>query len=161
MPPSAAVRHKKREERPRPKPEPLRGRSGPLCAALMGESHDVERNARLPELLGEVLLNARAFADDGFDRLQAEDAVVADERGAVALAAIEPELDDLDAARGGPCVRDGIAALGLRGRGEDHLRDASLDGVEAGPEKVDKGKEAAGRSTAVAVAGSVYSTPFL
>ena len=55
-------------------------------APLLGEADDVQRNTRLPQLLGEILLDARAFADDRFDGLEVEDAVVADEGGAVALA---------------------------------------------------------------------------
>lgn len=48
--------------------------------------------------------------------------------------------------------RRAYAVRGSRECGADVVRGAVVRG---------KGKEAAGRSTAVAVAGSVYSTPFL
>nr|AIA08940.1 hypothetical protein [Rhizorhabdus wittichii DC-6] len=110
--------------------------SCPAFDTLLGETDDVQRDAGLPQFLGEVLLDARSFADHRFDRLQVQDAVVADEGGAVALAAIEAELDDLDAARCGPGVRHGIATLGLRGGRQDHFRDARLDAVEPLPQKL-------------------------
>lgn len=61
-----------------------------------------------------VLLDARAFADDGVDWIQTQDAVVAQEGRAVPPALVEAELDDLDAARCRPCVGHRVAALAQR-----------------------------------------------
>lgn len=48
----------KKEERPRPKPGPLRKGSGALLDALVREADDMQRDAGLPQFLGEVLLDA-------------------------------------------------------------------------------------------------------
>lgn len=48
MPLSAAFATQRKEERPRPKPEPLRVGSGALLDTLVREADDVQRDACLP-----------------------------------------------------------------------------------------------------------------
>ena len=89
---------------------PPTGASGATAArcgshrGLLGETEDVERHAGGPHLPGEVGLDARAFADDGVDRLEVQQLFVAHEACALAQCPVEGEADGLDAARGGPGV---------------------------------------------------------
>ena len=132
MPPSADIEAQEEGRGGPGEPEPPHARSGASGDRLLGEPHDVEGHPCLPQLLGEIGLDPGAFTDDGVHRLEGQDAVIAHERGAVAKASVEAELNDLDPARGGPGMGDGIAAFGLCGGGEDHFRNSGLDAVETG-----------------------------
>src|SRR3546814_16172641 len=69
-----------------------------------------------------------------FDRLEGEQAIVADERGLRSQASVEPEQDDLHAACCRPGLGNGLAAFGLGRGGEDHLGNAGLARVTTAPQ---------------------------
>src|SRR3546814_7508782 len=128
--PALRMSRAKGRERPRRMPEPLSGAgSGPAlltlrCRArgLLVQLHDMERNAGLPQLLREVHLDARPLADDRFDRLERQQATVADEGGLGAEPAIQPEQDDLPAPRCSPGPGARLTTFDPRGVREGYVR---------------------------------------
>jgi hypothetical protein len=106
---------------------------------------DGERNARRAAPLGKVRLNAAALADDRLDGAQVHKLLVALERGAVAVAALKPEMHRGHAPRRCPARRDQVRALLLGGGGEHHGGNARMDQVKPVPDRVNLGPVAAAR----------------
>lgn len=107
--------------------------SGSDSLVALGES--VVGHVRLTHAAQEVGLESRTFADDGVDRLEVHQLVVADEACALAQSSVEGEADGFDSARCGPGVGDLVAALVLGGGGQDHVRHAGVGFVEGLPEQ--------------------------
>ena len=107
--------------------------SGSDALVTLGEG--VVGQVRLTHAAQEVGLESRAFADDGVDRLEVHQLLVADEACALAQCPVEGEADGLDATRGGPGVGDLVAALVLGGGGEEHVWHAGVGFVEGLPEQ--------------------------
>src|SRR3546814_18189659 len=123
MPPSAACLAKKGKRGPGGCRSLSRVNSGAALLtlrcrtlSLAVELHHVQRDTRLAEFLGEVHLAACPFANHRFDRLEGEQAIVADERGLRAPASVDPDQVDLHAPFFRTRLGNRIAAFAARKR---------------------------------------------